>query len=462
MSPQPLKTLVEGPVHFVGIGGTGMSGLAELALRLDLPVQGSDLKTSPMSERLKSLGAKISTEHSAAILGNAKTLVYSSAIASDNVELVKARENKLSLLHRSDFLGMLMRDKKAVTVAGTHGKTTTSAMITHVLDALGLDPMAAIGGSMRKFGSTARFGRGEHFVAEADESDGSFLKYGPFIGVVTNIDLDHMEYFKDRTRLAEAFQAYLSNIDEEGSAVIGWDNALARQVGSEYTRTRLTYGFVIGSDVRAIDYRCEKGETTLIAMVERDRVPLKLKTMGKHNAQNALCALAVTRALGLDVHAAGESLAEFPGVERRMAQIFEGDGVRIFDDYAHNPGKIAACIEALKGSWPDVPLHVIYQAHRYSRLETMYEDMLGALHGADFVHVVPVYSAGETTSQDFSTERLAGDLKRRFHVEAFACPDLAGAALSVRAKVTRPAVILTVGAGDVWTVADSLKRSYAG
>lgn len=439
-----------------------MAGLAELALSEGFEVQGSDLKVSAGIDRLRTLGVQVAFAHQEDALGQARTLVYSSAIKPGNIELETAKTRRLRVLHRSEFLCYLMAERKAVTVAGTHGKSTTSAMITHMLDRLGMDPSAAIGGTMRRYGSAARVGKGEYFVAEADESDGSFLKYRPFIGVLTNVAPDHMEYFKDQTRLLEAFKAYLERIDpEEGVAVIGWDNPLSRQVGSEYTKNRLTYGFLIGSEVRAVDYRSAQGESTFTAMVERDRVSCKLSMMGKHNVQNALSCLAVARSLGLDVKDAAEALTDFPGVDRRMALIHAEKGLRIFDDYAHNPGKIQACVETLKEAFPDSKLHVVYQAHRFSRLETMYDDMLEAVKAADYVHVVPVYAAGESTKEDFSPERLAKDLNERYDVAAFPCAQLAAAVPSVLKRLDRPAVVLTVGAGNVHEVATTLKDGLA-
>ncbi len=454
-----MRESLEGPIHFVGIGGSGMAGLAELALADGFKVQGSDLKQSDGTQRLKQLGVVVVLDHQEAALGQARTLVYSSAINLQNVELQAARTRQLRVLHRSEFLAYLMAEKKALTIAGTHGKSTTSAMVTYMLDRLRMDPSAAIGGTMRAYGSAARVGKGAYFVAEADESDGSFLKYRPLVGVITNVAPDHMEFFKNEVGLVQAFKDYLGRIDpNDGVAVIGWDNPLSRLIGSEYTKNRLTYGFLLGSEVRAVDFKSSQGETTFTAMVEKDRVSVKLPMLGKHNAQNALCSLAVARSLGLDVEDAAAALAEFPGVDRRLALVHSENDLKIFDDYAHNPGKIQACVQTLKDSFPEAKLHVVFQAHRYSRLETMYDDMLGSVGAADFVHVVPVYAAGETTKQDFSPGRLAADLTRNYGVKAFACMDLSDAVTSLREHLRRPAVILTVGAGDIHQVATTLKN----
>jgi UDP-N-acetylmuramate--alanine ligase len=457
--PAQGQAQLDDPVHFVGIGGSGMAGLAELAVRRGLKVQGTDLKDSPILARLRELGCTVSLAHTAEAVAGARTIVYSSAIDQANVELAHAKDKGLALLHRSECLARLMSGHKAVTVAGTHGKSTTSTMIAQVLDALGQDPTAVVGGTMLAYGSALRAGSGEYFVAEADESDGSFLKYRPFVGIITNVDLDHMEFFKNQATLEGTFRNYLQTIDPEGYAVIGWDSPLARQVGGNYTGQRLTYGFLLGSEVRAFDYQHAQGESTFTAIVERDRIAVRLKALGKHNVQNALCSLAVCRALGLDVKKAAAALAEFKGVDRRMTRVAEQPDVLVVDDYAHNPGKIAACVVSLKEAWPDRSLHVVFQPHRYSRLSTMYDDMLGSVRGADVVHVVPVYAAGERTKDDFSPERLARDLARLTGAKAYACNSLDDAVTSVERTLVRPAVVLTVGAGDVWKVAATLKDS---
>jgi UDP-N-acetylmuramate--alanine ligase len=450
---------IEDPIHFIGIGGTGMAGLAELACRLGYLVQGSDIKSSPMTDRLSALGVKVTQQHHAADLGQARTIVYSSAIGEENVELVAARTTGLKTLHRSDFLNFLMKSKRAITIAGTHGKSTTSAMIAHVLDDLGADPWAATGGVMLRYDSTARQGGSDLFVAEADESDGSFLKYRPFIAILTNVECDHMDFFKNEPAMLKAFAEYLNHTDPEGCAIIGWDHPRSREIGLSYTGKRLTYGFLLGSEVRAIDYVCKDGSTHFTAIVERDRVKCVMPTMGRHNVQNALCTLAVARSLELDVTRAASSLSEFRGVARRMDRIFSNKKVVIFDDYAHNPGKIAAGVKALKETFPNRKLHVVYQPHRFSRLETMYNDMLVSLKGADNVYVVPVYSAGESTSLDFSPARLARDLSARLNLQAWPCESLTEAAGSVLSQLKGDSVILTVGAGDVWRVAVELKEA---
>jgi len=448
------------PIHFIGIGGSGMSALAELAVKRGLKVQGSDTHDSGTVKKLVTLGINIFPDHRSSNLEGAKTVVYSSAIPSDNPELVGAKENSLEILHRSDFLKYLMLDQQAITVAGTHGKTTTAAMIAFVLDKLGMDPTVAIGGRMKALGSSARHGKGNLFVAEADESDGSFLKYSPYLSILTNVDSDHMEYFKNQEGLEAAFLKYLNNTEEDGVAIVGWDNPVSRSIGLEYTGNRLTYGFAIGSEIRAINYRLEAEFACFDAIVEHDIVAVRLKMYGKHNVSNALCALAVVRALELDVKKAAKALESFPGVDRRLALIHQDENIKIYDDYAHNPGKVAACVSALKEAFPKHKLHVLFQAHRFSRLETMYEETLGSLEDADVVYFLPVYAAGETTDKDFSPLRLAKDFSQRCDTKAIPCNNFKDAVKMVQKNLLPPAVVLTVGAGDVWQIAHKIKEAY--
>ncbi len=456
-----LKGQLREPIHFIGIGGSGMAGIAEMTLHLGFSVQGTDVKSSSSIDRLKNKGAKITLGHSATSLDKAGTVVYSSAISTNNPELIEAKKRGLIVLHRSDLLQILMSNAKAITVAGTHGKSTTSAMIAHVLDDLGCDPKAVIGAEMTRYQSPLLVGNGDYFVAEADESDGSFLKYRPYVGIITNVELDHLDFFKSQEALLDSFKSYLGNIDSEGFAIIGWDHPLTRDVGSTYPGDKLTYGFVLGCDVRAREYRCSNGSSTFMAMVERDSVSCSLPMIGKHNVQNALCTLAVVRGLGLDIKVAAESLATFNGVKRRLDRVLVNDEIKIFDDYAHNPGKIAACIQSIRQTWPSQKLHVVYQPHRFSRLETMYHEMLQSLDGADVVYVLPVYSAGETTTSDFSPTRLAEDLRLRMDVEAEPCSSLDDAVSRVKLNFVKPGIVLTVGAGDVWQVAEKLKDDFA-
>lgn len=452
----------EEPVHFIGIGGVGMSGLAQLSCQRGMQVQGSDLAASQYVQDLRALGIPVAASHAALALGNAKTVVYSSAIPASNPELLAAKERGLKLLHRSEFYAWLMQGQKAITVSGTHGKTTTSAMIAHMLCELGLDPTVAVGGRMHRFNGPAHLGKGSLFVAEADESDGSFSRYQPHLGILTNIDSDHLDHYKTPAAMHAAFTQYLANVDKDGFAIIGWDQAICRELSQICAGNRLSYGTVIGCDVRAISYEPRQGETKFKAVVERDVLECRLPMLGKHNVLNALCCLSVARALELDIKKAAEALASYTGVERRMSLIFDNNHVKVFDDYAHNPGKISACVSAIKESWPQRPLHVVFQPHRFSRLETMYDELMSSFGSADHVYVLPVYAAGETTTHDFSPQTVAMRMARHSQVSATACDSFSDAVNSLKINLSdRPAIVLTVGAGDVWKVANQFRETMA-
>lgn len=448
---------LEQPIHFIGIGGSGMSPLAEIALGKGMQVSGSDVRETPVTQQLVKRGATVCYQQNGEdLVKTAGTVVISSAIQSSNPEFQAAKKLGRPLLHRSDFLQALMQGAKAITIAGTSGKTTVTAMLSYVLQEYGLKPSAAVGGVMKNYGTASLAGAGELFVAEADESDGSFLKYRPHIGVVLNIDNDHLDFFSDLNAINQAFGEYLTHIDPEGCAVIGWDNKNSQTVGGGYEGARLTFGFRLGCDVRAINYRCHDDGVSFKAIVENDQLDVDLSVLGKHNVANALCVLAIGRALNLDIRKIAGILKGFSGVERRLSRIFASPKIKIYDDYAHNPAKIAACIHAIKESYPGFFCQVIFQPHRYSRLNTMYNEICMAFKMADALLVLPVYAAGELAPSDFSLTRFANDMAvatgkptKTAEWSEQLVPTLAG-------QIKQPTVLLTVGAGDVWKIARDL------
>ena len=447
-------------LHFIGIGGIGMSALAEIAHSRNCHVSGSDQQNSPTTARLGKLGISIRIGHDACLPDRNATVVISSAIKADNPDLVAVTAAGLRILHRSELLAMVMKGKQAITVAGTHGKTTTTAIVGHVLSQLGLDPTVIVGGNLIPSGSPVRIGASQWVVAEADESDGSFLRYDPFVSVVTNIDRDHMEYFGSVEKLVEVFRSYINRTNEDGAAVVGWDHPRVREMCDGFSGNKLAFGMLIGCDIRGINFVPTKTGCRFSAVIERDLVNVELPLFGKHNATNALCALGVARALELDVKAAAAALGSFAGVERRMSLVGSTSSVRIFDDYAHNPGKIAACIAALRESVGAGELIVVYQSHRFTRLETMYDELLGSFADASRVFVLPVYSAGEKSSEDFSVKRLATDIQRLSGVssEGFDSFASAAAAVAARCKANTPTTVVTIGAGNINELGPMIKE----
>jgi UDP-N-acetylmuramate--alanine ligase len=435
-------------VHFIGIGGTGMRPLAEIALARGYQVTGSDQSQTASTDQLLSLGARITIGHShAAIPTQPVRIVASTAIKNDNPEMAEAQRLGLPILHRSDFLHELMRESKAICISGTHGKTSTTAMVAFMLREMGLDPTAAIGGELVGTNRYSMTGKGSWFVAECDESDGSFLRYDPFLSIVTNIDLDHLDYYQDLEGLKRAFLNFVGKTHTDGWAIFGWDNSAAREVAQNFEGQRLTFGTRIGSEVRGLSFKSKGRLASYEAVVDKILVKGSAPVVGRHSLQNILCCLAVAKALELDLPKAALALSQFPGVKRRFSLVAELDGVKIFDDYAHNPGKIQSCIEGAREAFPQDRLIVIFQPHRYSRLETMYNELMGSFAAADEVLIMPVYSAGETTDRDFSPSVLAEALSRASRVKAqpYSTEVLSAMLQSPR----RPTVLITLGAGDV-------------
>ncbi len=435
-------------VHFIGIGGTGMRPLAEIALAQGYQVSGSDQSFSPSTEQLVSLGAQVSIGHSAeAIPQDSVRIVASTAIRNDNPELSEAQKRGLTILHRSEFLHELMSDRKAICISGTHGKTSTTALVAFMLQQMGLDPTAAIGGELVGTSRYSMTGKGPWFVAECDESDGSFLRYDPFLSIVTNIDLDHLDYYQDLEGLKRAFLNFVNRTHAEGWAIFGWDNNAAREIAHSFTGQRLSFGTRIGSEIRGLNFHSKGHIASYEAVVDKILVKASAPVVGRHSLQNILCCLAVAKVLELDLQKAADALFQFPGVKRRFSLVAEIDGVKIFDDYAHNPGKIQSCIEGAREAYPNDRLIVIFQPHRYSRLETMYNELMSSFSAADQVFIMPVYSAGETTDRDFSPEILAEALSRVSGVKAQPYHE---DALNKMLQYPRlPTVLITLGAGDV-------------
>ncbi len=436
-----------------------MSALAELCLKAGYKVKGSDQNDSQAVKRLRSQGAEIIQGHDTSLLKDVKTIVYSSAIKDSNIERVYGKELGLTEVHRSDLLSILLSSFKPITVSGTHGKTTTSALISHILEGLGCRPFAAIGGLVNKWNSNCAYGDSNLFVAEVDESDGTLVKYSPYIGIINNIDLDHMDYFRDKSHLIEVFTKYRDNIDKDGCLIVGWDHPISRDLGVSYGSRKLAFGFSLGSDVRAIDYKCENGFSTFKAIVERDIFSCKLKLLGKYNVLNALCALSAVRALELDVRAACELLESFDGVKRRFERIYENEHLKIIDDYAHNPEKIFAVQSAIKQAWPNSDLITFFQPHRYSRSLQLFDRFSQSFSKSDKVILLPVYPAGEEKPCEFDESAFSQAIASSSQTSCLRVSDFSEAVKIVEGNLKNPTIILTVGAGNVWQLAKILKEA---
>jgi len=460
------KIPITEPVHFLGIGGSGMTPLAEISLDMGLTVTGSDLQESSNTQRLRQMGAIIFHGHRAEQIGNAKTVVVSSAILENNSELVAAKNRvDCRVLHRSEYLNLLTQERLLIAVAGTHGKTTTAALISHVLQVCQHQPTAAIGGELLNYHRYSLVGSGDYFVIEADESDGSFLNYRPFITLINNIDLDHMDFFETIEGTQKAFQAFMEKTHPDGWLVVNWDDPMTFNASAEFSGDRLTFGKRLGSEVRLISRRYENGWLNYQVMVEHELIHGRSRLMGVHNTQNILACLAVARALELDLGAVIQAIASFTGVKRRLSLLYaeESQEILLFDDYAHNPVKITACISALLEGFPHHELFVIFQPHRYSRLQTMYNGFIEAFLGSRHVYILPVFSAGESNPSQISMDQLREDIAQKSQttaslLEGFPDP----AVLTAHGFSGKKRVFLTVGAGDVNQFADALRNHLHG
>ncbi|MBW7921818.1 MAG: UDP-N-acetylmuramate--L-alanine ligase [Rubellimicrobium sp.] len=457
-----------GPIHFVGIGGIGMSGIAEVLLTQGYDVQGSDLRASDITRRLEAMGARIHIGHDAANLAGAEVVVISSAVKPGNPELDAARRQKLPVVRRAEMLAELMRLKSNIAVAGTHGKTTTTTMVATLLDAGGFDPTVVNGGIIHRFGSNARAGQGEWMVVEADESDGTFNRLPATIAVVTNIDPEHMEHWHTLENLRAGFHDFVSNIPFYGLAICCTDHPEVQALVARISDRRVTtFGFNAQADVRAVNLRHEGGGARFDVLLQSEGTridDLTLPMPGDHNVSNALAAIAAARHLGMDADAIRAALAGFAGVNRRFTRVGEVGGITIIDDYGHHPVEIAAVLRAARDAVSDRPgarVIAVHQPHRYSRLSSLFEDFCTAFNDADVVGIANVYAAGEDPVEGASRDALVAGLLAHGHRRALAVDDEAGLAPFVRA-VARPGdLLICLGAGSISGWAHDLPAKLA-
>lgn len=457
-----------GPIHFVGIGGIGMSGIAEVMLNLGYKVQGSDMRENPNVLRLRKLGATIFIGQKAEQVHGADAIVMSSAIKSDNPELVEARARSIPVVRRAEMLAELMRLKWAIAVGGTHGKTTTTTMIAALLEGGKLDPTVINGGIINAYGSNAKLGLGDWMVVEADESDGSFLKLFPTVAVVTNIDPEHMEHYGEFDTLRSAFDTFVENLPFYGFGVLCIDHPEVQALVSRISDRRvITYGFSPQADVRAENLILESNGSRFdvvfrnIEGVEDRWENLFLPMAGKHNTQNVLSAIAVARKLGLSQAQVRAGLDSFGGVKRRFTHVGDWNGVTIIDDYGHHPVEIAAVLQAAR-QVSEGKVHAVVQPHRYSRLSDLFEEFCTCFNDADHVYVADVYAAGEAPIENVSGPALADGLIAHGHRHA-APITRESLAASLKPNLQPGDLVVMLGAGDItyWAaeLADALEAA---
>jgi len=453
-------------VHFVGIGGAGMSGIAEVLATLRYRVSGSDLTDSAATRRLRALGVAVSIGHRAANAEGADAVVVSTAVASDNPEVVAARERGIPIVPRALMLAELMRLKQGIAVAGTHGKTTTTSLIASVLAEGGLDPTFVIGGRLLAADANARLGHGEFLVAEADESDASFLYLSPVLAVVTNIDADHMEtYGQDFAKLTRAFVDFVQRLPFYGVAVLCIDDPHVRAILPEIAKPVVTYGLAEDAQLRATDVANVDGRMRFVALGRgAPSLPVELALAGAHNVQNALAAIAVGREVGVADTAIARALAEFKGVGRRFQRYddvaLEGGGsFALIDDYGHHPVEMAATLAAARESFPGRRIVLVFQPHRYTRTRDLFEDFVRVLSSVDALVLADVYPAGEAPIVAADGRALSRAVRVAGRVEPVFVEAVADVAETIRGVARDGDVVLTMGAGSIGTVAAQLANA---
>jgi UDP-N-acetylmuramate--alanine ligase len=457
-----------GPIHFVGIGGIGMSGIAEILRNLGFTVQGSDASENANVQRLRALGVSCAVGHGAANLGAARAVVVSTAVPADNPELVAARAARIPVVRRADMLAELMRLKRSIAVAGTHGKTTTTAMCAALLDAAGLDPTVINGGIINAYGTNAHLGAGEWMVVEADESDGSFLRLPATIGVVTNIDPEHMEFWGSFDAVRQAYFGFVERLPFYGFAVLCIDHPEVQALYSRITDRRVvTYGYSPQADIRALGPVLDQGGELFDVVVRRksgsgtDRLrKVRLSLPGRHNVQNALATVAIARELDLGEGAIRKALGNLKGVKRRFTRTGTVDGITVIDDYGHHPVEIRTVLRTARAASSGRVIAVV-QPHRYTRLSSLFDEFCTCFHDADAVIVAQVYAAGEQPIAGADRDGLIKGLQAHGHREVLAVDgpgDLAGMVQGI----ARPGdMVVCLGAGSISAWANALPGELA-
>ncbi len=443
-------------IHFVGIGGIGMSGIAEVLLNLHYTVTGSDIAPSPIIRRLRKKGAKISIGHKAVNIKNPDVVVYSSAVSKQNVEVQEAIRKKIPVIPRAEMLAELMRMKYGVAIAGTHGKTSTTSMVATLLSKCGFDPTIVIGGKLGNIRSSARLGKGELLVAEADESDGSFLKLSPTIAVVTNIDREHLDFYRDLDHIMETFTNFLNRVPFYGVGIVCIDDINIRKILPRLERKVITYGFSKRADLRAENPCFDTFNSSYVLWRKRKKLgQIRLKVPGRHSILNSLAAIAVGLELDIEFKKIASALAAFRGAQRRFHFRGEADGIMVIDDYGHHPNEIASTLSTVKQGWTRRRV-VVFQPHRFTRVKALMNEFCDAFHDADLLIVTDIYPAGEKPIEGITGASLAEKIK---HVrEATYIRKLDDVPTHLLEIVREGDIVITLGAGDVWKAGESFLK----
>ncbi|MBW2607458.1 MAG: UDP-N-acetylmuramate--L-alanine ligase [Deltaproteobacteria bacterium] len=447
-------------IHFVGVGGIGMSGIAELLINLGYKVSGSDLKSSDITRRLKRLGGVIFKSHRENHISGSDVVVVSSAINEKNPEVAAAREMSIPVIPRAEMLAELMRLKYSVAVAGAHGKTSTTSIISSVLEKGGLDPTVVIGGKLKSIGSNALLGQGDFIVAEADESDGSFLKMSPTIAVVTNIDREHLDFYKDLDDIKNAFLSFIDRVPFYGLAVLCLDNEPIQELIPKIRKRFTTYGMSTQADFQAKNVEFEGLKSKF--SVRHKGKPLgdiTLNLPGIHNVYNSMASIAVGIELDIDFEAIKNALETLEGVQRRLEIKGEIKGITVVDDYGHHPTEIKVTLQAAKESWPDRRKVVVFQPHRYTRTRALFDDFTRSFYQSDVLVVLPVYAAGEKKIEGVESDLMCEKIRAHGHRKVICKKSIKGAVSHLKNVLKPGDILLTLGAGDVWKVGEEILKT---
>ena len=451
-------------IHFVGIGGIGMSGIAELLINLGYMVSGSDLRVTDITRRLESFGARVCQGHEATCIGEADVVVTSSAVKEDNPEVIAAREANVPVIPRAEMLAELMRLKKyGVAVAGSHGKTSTTSLVGWIMAQAGLDPTVVIGGKVNSLGTNAKLGEGEFLVAEADESDGSFLQLSPVVEVVTNIDLEHLDYYRDIDEIKDVFLQFINKIPFYGAAIVCLDDDHIASLLPHIKKRVITYGLTAQADLHGRKLESE-GLQTRFEVCQGGEVlgKITLAAPGRHNVLNSLAAIAVARELEIPFDEIGKALSSFTGVQRRLQVKGEENGITIIDDYGHHPTEIKATLSALRDAWPARRLVVMFQPHRYSRTQALFPEFCTAFHDADVLILTEIYPASEQPIEGVSAESLKEGIKKHGQRQVFLADSVENLAEMVLPMLEKGDIALTLGAGNIWRAGEELVTTLSG
>jgi UDP-N-acetylmuramate--alanine ligase len=446
-------------IHFVGIGGIGMSGIAELLLNLGYKVSGSDVKKSDITDRLESLGGAIFKEHAAGHIEGADVVVVSSAIDPDNPEVQAAGQSSIPVIPRAEMLAELMRLKYSIAIAGAHGKTSTTSIVASVLAEGGLDPTVVIGGKLKSIGSNAVLGQGDFIVAEADESDGSFLKFSPTIAVVTNIDKEHLDFYEDLDAIKTVFLNFLDRIPFYGLAVLCLDNEPIQDLIPQLKKRYTTYGMSSQADfhIRDVSFGNQKSGFNIYHHGEK-LGHISLNLPGIHNVYNATASIAVGVELNIAFDQIKSALETVEGVQRRLEIKGETNGVIVIDDYGHHPTEIKITLKTIEENWPDRRKVVVFQPHRYSRTQALFDEFSRAFYQSDVLLVMPIYAASEKKIEGVSSQNLCEEIKAHGHKEVIYVDGFKTALSHLKQTLQPHDLLLTLGAGDVWKVGEKFLK----